>query len=294
MTEETGTDYIGSPEDAFSVLGDETRLGILLELAQALSDGNPGLQFSELRRRVGVEDSGRFNYHLDKLSDGFIGKRDGAYGIRTAGLAVVSAIYSGTYAADTGEHTAESTWLCPNCGDPLTISYERDQLFLNCEEHGTQLGYPTPPGAYQGRSLSELATVVLKRTLSGVNLARQGICPRCWGATTVDYPRETEDSEEEWADYETHVSCERCWYGFEPPLRILLASVPSVQGFYREHGHGIGETVFGPQSITNADTCQVTCEATDPVTATATVRLGDDTLVVELDENCRVTALSRE
>lgn len=293
MTEERGTDYIGSPEDAFSVLGDETRLGILLELAQALANDEDGLPFSELRKRAGVEDSGRFNYHLDKLSDGFIGKEGDIYTVRPAGLAVVSAVYAGTYADDTGEHTAESPWLCPDCGDPFTIRYESDQLFLTCEAHGPQLGYPTPPGASRGRSLTELATVVLKRTLTGVNLARQGICPRCWGETTVEYPVDAEYADA-WGDYATSISCERCWYDLQPPLQILLTSIPSVQGYYREHGHSIGEAAFGPQSILNTDTCQVTCETVEPVTATATIALGEDALVVDLDEDCRVTALSRE
>jgi len=254
--EETETSYIGSPEDAFSVLGDETRLSILLELADALADGH-GLQFSELRKRTGVEDSGRFNYHLDKLSEGFIEKQDGKYTVRPAGMAVASAVYSGTYAEDIGEHTAESTWPCPDCGDPLTIRYESDQLFLTCEEHEAVLGYPTPPGAYQGRSLPDLTEVTVKRTINGVNLARQGICPRCWGETTVEYPVDPDDADED-ADYWARISCARCWYRLEPTLGILVSSMPSVRGFYREHGHDLAETIFGPQSVSNTDACQVT------------------------------------
>ncbi|MFC7074137.1 winged helix-turn-helix domain-containing protein [Halovenus rubra] len=113
------SEHLWAPEDAFSILGDETRLTILLELADAFQTESDGLSFSELRRRVGVEDSGQFNYHLDKLSEGFIEKADDKYSIRSSGLAVVSAVYAGTYGDGSGDETAESSWDCPKCGDPL-------------------------------------------------------------------------------------------------------------------------------------------------------------------------------
>jgi DNA-binding transcriptional ArsR family regulator len=287
MTEETGNDYIGSPGDAFSILGDETRLEILLALADA--GPSKALSFSELRKRVGVEDSGRFNYHLDKLSDGFIGKKDEKYGIRPAGLAVVSAVYAGTYGEDAGEHTAQSPWECPECARPLEIQYKNDQLFLECDEHGTMLGYPTPPGAYSGRSLEELAEVVAERTIAGVNLARQGICPRCLGQTTVDYPVEADETEHESAVHHfTEVSCSRCWYGLTPPLRVLVAGVPSVRALYSEHGYDTGAVVFGSKSTSNPDICTVELLDTDPVSAEVTLTLDGEKLVLELDENCRI------
>lgn len=289
---ENEADYLGSPDDAFSILGNETRLEILLELAEEVGDGLP---FSELRKRVGVEDSGRFNYHLDKLSDGFIDKKDGTYRIRPSGLAVVSAVHAGTYGEDVGEHTAESPWACPECERQLRIRYEDDLLFLECEEHDVMLGYPTPPGAYSGRSLEELADVVSKRTISGVNLARQGICPRCWGRTTVDYPVEV-DGLDEVSGFHcwTEVSCSRCWYEFTPPLRVLVAGTPSVRAFYNEHGYEAGAIVFGAESLSNTDICQIDLRETDPVSARVSITLEGETLVVEFDEDCRVADQYRE
>jgi len=59
--------------DALELLSDETRLAVVLELAaaDAVPDGDP-LSFSTLRDRVGVRDSGRFNYHLDRLRERFV------------------------------------------------------------------------------------------------------------------------------------------------------------------------------------------------------------------------------
>jgi DNA-binding transcriptional ArsR family regulator len=61
--------------DAFGTLADETRLAILRALA--LADGP--VRFSDLRERVGVRDTGRFNYHLSQLRERFVEKRDDGY-----------------------------------------------------------------------------------------------------------------------------------------------------------------------------------------------------------------------
>lgn len=57
-----------TPVDALSVLADETRLEVL----RALAEAERALSFSELRKRAGVDDSGRFNYHLERLCEYFI------------------------------------------------------------------------------------------------------------------------------------------------------------------------------------------------------------------------------
>lgn len=58
-----------TPTDAFGVLGNDTRVAILEALAEATEPGygQQAVRFSDIRERVGVDDSGRLNYHLDKL-----------------------------------------------------------------------------------------------------------------------------------------------------------------------------------------------------------------------------------
>jgi hypothetical protein len=75
------------PTDALAVLGDETRIAIL----RALAEAEQPLSFSELRRRAGVDDAGRFNYHLSKLREYFVREEDGGYTLRHAGSRVVAA-----------------------------------------------------------------------------------------------------------------------------------------------------------------------------------------------------------
>lgn len=75
------------PTDALAALGDETRIAIL----RALAEADDPLPFSELRRRAGVEDAGRFNYHLSTLREYFVREADGGYALRHAGSRIVAA-----------------------------------------------------------------------------------------------------------------------------------------------------------------------------------------------------------
>jgi len=72
---------------AFDLLSDPTRVAILQELAAA----DEPLGFTALRERAGVQDSGRFNYHLTRLRDRLVTHTDRGYeltddGRRAAGL----------------------------------------------------------------------------------------------------------------------------------------------------------------------------------------------------------------
>jgi hypothetical protein len=84
-----------TPEEAFSVLGNELRLTILRTLREA-----DGATYSELKTGVGVADSGRFNYHLTKLVGHFVARTEGGYRLRTPGEQVVQAIDAGMFDED--------------------------------------------------------------------------------------------------------------------------------------------------------------------------------------------------
>jgi len=60
-----------APDDAFSVLGNETRVEILHVMAEQTGrvTEQETLSFSEIYDNVDVRDSGQFSYHLDKLLD---------------------------------------------------------------------------------------------------------------------------------------------------------------------------------------------------------------------------------
>lgn len=182
-----------APDDAFAVLGNETRMEIL----RTLGDANQSLSFSELREQVGIGDSGQFNYHLDKLEGHFVSKSDGEYALRQAGKRVIEAVLSG---AVTEAPIIDRTGIemdCPYCDGPLEMRYFEERAEMYCTEcAGTYGSTPTqstaesiddgflgtlflPPAGLEGRTPLEImetgATWVNLRSLA----AAGGICPRC-------------------------------------------------------------------------------------------------------------------
>ncbi|WP_435063310.1 DUF7347 domain-containing protein [Halobaculum sp. EA56] len=108
--------------DALSALASEHRIAIIRELAAA--DGP--LSFSELRGRVGMRDTGRFNYHLGELRGRFVRERDGGYVLGHAGERVVlaaadldaegAAALAEGWASDGDDGDGSDD--CPVCGEP--------------------------------------------------------------------------------------------------------------------------------------------------------------------------------
>jgi len=72
----------------FDLLSDETRAETVATLAAA----GEGLCFSDLRRRVGARDSGRFNYHLGRLRGRLVEKRGDRYVLTERGERAAAAV----------------------------------------------------------------------------------------------------------------------------------------------------------------------------------------------------------
>jgi DNA-binding transcriptional ArsR family regulator len=76
------------PEEVYALLADETRVAIVRALGEV---GRP-LAFSELRERVGVRDSGRFNYHLQRLVGVFLDCTEEGYVLTDDGERVADSL----------------------------------------------------------------------------------------------------------------------------------------------------------------------------------------------------------
>lgn len=120
MAVEDGDDTQGDDPDgdgypaALDLLSDGTRVAILRELARAEGP----LRFAELRRRVGLRDSGTFNHHLSKLVGRFVRETDRGYALDRAGSRLIAAagVADGAGDPDGGE-TDPVDGECPVCGD---------------------------------------------------------------------------------------------------------------------------------------------------------------------------------
>ena len=282
-------------EEAFSKLGDETRLRIILELARISNASGGGLSFSELRDRVGVKDSGRFNYHLDKLKGTFLEHRDGEYVARYPARAVTSSVAAGTFgSAESGDRkVAEHDKRCYGCGEQLQLKYEDHTLWTACPDCGLMDGYPAPPGAHSDRSLDELWAAVSERGLAMLNLARQGICIECWGPMAAEYPNE-ELASERVPGYDDDrdrvfvtLDCEHCPNGRFSPLRSVVGTHPDIVSFVTDDGGSRRQAIRALNPGGSADV-ETTLHATDPATATLNIESDGEKLTVTVDENCAV------
>lgn len=78
----------------FELLSDETRLRIVSALAASehAHPDDPALRFAALRERVEARDSGRFNYHLQKLDDVLVEKSEDGYRLTPVGRKIVGLV----------------------------------------------------------------------------------------------------------------------------------------------------------------------------------------------------------
>jgi len=290
---------VGSFDEIVSVVGDETRLRILIVLTRAVEEGDsPGLSFSELRDRVGVEDSGRFNYHLDKLRDTFVAKVDDRYVARGPGRRVVTSMYAGRYDDTAEEWTVETPSSCHQCGEPLRASYKRRRfgstLLLECPEHGQHDRLPLLPGATEGREPLEVVRVAYRYAMSQIRMAHAGICSECLGPTSVTYPADPVTSTFPDDRIPTRISCDRCWLHMGPPVQNFVLMTPRVRGRLRAHGYGLLESMNAVKRPAGPVAYESTLVSETP--ARATVRFGfpEETITVTVDDQCRVVEFDRE
>lgn len=277
-----------SHEETYAALTDETRVRILIALAdqydEAWSSG--WLTFSELRERVGVEDTSRFSYHLDELQDEFVAKVDGRYRPRVAALEIVSTIRAGTYDDESVVVDRQQTdYECPHCEQSLVARYRDHYLYVGCPDHGAAIAFPTPPRALSGRALADVINLSLRKHACDVRLLRDGVCPRCWGSAAISFPRESvpESYLVDDAAYGT-ARCDDCWLSYPIPLAHVVLGHPAVETLYAEHGLGPADAQVGPRNLERVTDVDYPDEERPAVRLT--VELGEETLVLNLDETC--------
>lgn len=272
--------------DAFAALGDETRVEIL----EALVDGrredpdDPGLAFSELRERVGIADSGRFNYHLGKLRGQFVEEGDGTYELTYAGSEVVGAILSGTPDPDLVLDPEPLDDPCPLCDTEMTAYYEHGDVYVECENDHTPIRTTLPPGAAADRSMTELLAVTARDTYAKFEHVTGGVCPECFGQ--VDRVVEAADVDDVALQYSFETVCERCGTSTMSALAAATLNHPAFVTLCHEHGIDVRERLpWQLPGIVEGDTERV---QEDPERYQVRITVGDDVLVFTLDETASV------
>lgn len=223
----------GDPsQEVFEVLSEQHRVEIVQVLADHLREHpeDPAMGFSDLRRAVGMRDSGNFNYHLQQLTGQFVLQTDDGYRLGPAGLQVVAALVSGVYGEGVELGPLELDDDCPACGDTLTATYADGTLTVTCpDDH--RFRNALPPGAVDDRSLSEVVQLLTRKTRHDMELVLTDSCPFCYAHLDWTADVDTDDPMPQ-----TESQCDRCGVLFEIPVVFALVEHPQIAAFYHDHG----------------------------------------------------------
>jgi len=306
-----------APDDAFELLGNETRVRIL----QTLGTADEPVPFSELHDRVGLRDSGQFNYHLNRLVGHFLQKTDAGYELRRAGERVVEAVLSGAVTDAPVLELTPVDHACPVCGAPVEAAFREERVELYCtqcpgnyvsedmdaptgddhdsdHDHG-YLGYhPLPPAGVHGRTAGEVFRAAATWGHLELMAASAGVCPRC--SATLDRSVAVCESHDtgsglcETCDRRHAVTvglrCTNCIYDEAGPAPVALAGTTPLVAFLTRHGHSLVDPDPESHAAISAalNDYEETVVSTDPLRVRLKVTVDGDELALTVDENLSI------
>jgi len=319
-----GDDGVVGGADAFDVVGHEIRLATIEALAERRREAwlPKGLAFADLCDAVGVDDTGKFNYHLGELRGTYVEEHDGEYVLTNAGFEIAGALRAGTFgAADDLERRERVDQTCHACDDALEAVYDDGYLRLACPTHGPMLAATLPPAAVRGRDVDTVVDLARARSAEMVDRVQAGGCPHCWGRAefavpaspsreylAYHWPEHVDDEaplgptdalDEPGADGSggaleqvvAEAACDDCGLRFWLPVSVVVTDHPAVVAYYHEHGRQ-GDALDLP----HVDGENGTVVETDPVRIDVDVRApgADEALVVTVDGTASVVDTRRE
>lgn len=266
--------------DAFGVLSDESRVAILRELANRTHVADEStVEFSALRRAVDFDDAGRFNYHLGKLQDRFVVKRDGGYAPTAVGLKAIGSIAAGTYTADLEPRSGTVDYNCPACGDQLVGSYENQVVTVECDDDDdVKVQTSVPPATAAGSTIQEIISFVVGDLQRDVQAMVDGVCPICSGTMdALDFERGDDL-------VSVRSACENCWMTTELPVGALVVQHPAVVSLYFEHGIDVRRELLTDLDFVG-ERADAEIVAEDPAVVELRVGVEDDEVVLRIHED---------
>ncbi|WP_336035511.1 ArsR/SmtB family transcription factor [Halobacterium yunchengense] len=277
--------------EAFGLLADPVRVAILAALWR--TDETPA-PYSELRDAVGLRDSGRFNYHLSKLTDHFVAKTDDGYRLRPAGLVVLNAVYAGSYVDAPTEDGIDVRGRCPTCGGDLAGVYDAGMFRVvcgDCDDQAFMLSFP--PRGVERRDEGELLRAVSVHARSHARRLQRGLCPFCGGTMDLELTLDADTGLP--ASTLVHAHCRNCGVDNRASVGFAVLEHPAVAGFLHEHGVDPDAPPWqfhwclsdDPIDVQSVDPPRVTLAVTPPGDAAATLR-------VTVDETGAVVDSERE
>ncbi|MFB6196692.1 MAG: hypothetical protein ABEI52_00265, partial [Halobacteriaceae archaeon] len=231
----------------------------------------------------GIADTGRFNYHLNKLRDRFIVKRDGGYAPTAVGLKAIGSIESGMYSTKLDPKESSIAQTCPDCDEQLIARYEDQLVTIECEEDGIRIQTTIPPSAAVNSDVQEIVEFTMGEIQRDLAAIVDGVCPLCSGSIkTTGIDRGDDDR------LSITRECRNCWMVTSFPIGVAVLNHPAVISLYYDHGVDIRRQFLidldFTESKSNAE--QI---SEDPTVIELTIHLEGDELVLEIDDELNVS-----
>lgn len=303
-----------SPDEAFAVLGDETRLGIL----RALGAADESLSYSELFDRVDYDDTANFSYHLGKLVGHFVRKTDEGYDLWEAGRRVVEAVLSGAVTDTPVLEPTPTDEPCPFCGAAIEVGFQHARVELSCTEcpgllrfadsggrrfteHGSLGFFFFPPAGVRERDATEVLEAAWTWQHVDYLTDSSGVCSRCSAPLEFSVAVcEDHDSTEGYCEqcdrrYATRFDghCTNCHYDFKSIAPGCLLADTDLLAFLASHG----VNPLAPDSLDDAMGALGNYDeevlSTDPYEARFTFVTGDEALTLTVDDDLSVVDATR-
>jgi hypothetical protein len=304
--------------EAFALLGNETRLAILLALWEEYDPHatDNTMLFSELFERVAYDDPGSFSYHLQQLCGQFIRQRsdDEGYELRVPGLRFVQAVIAGAGVQDATLEQTEIDQACPFCEAPTAIQY-RDGIVVHvcteCEGVTSEEGVrgflsavPFDPVGLTQWTPEEIRAASRVAAWRQTQFMFDGLCPAC--SSPVDSWLEA------CPDHDPNGICEQCGATFAVLARFecrtcknhnvsspraLALFHPAVIAFYDDHGVATRFRADDAESVRRVfgllDSHEVTLVDTAPPRAVVSVAHAGDEVRLTFNETASVVEVER-
>lgn len=278
----TDEELVTNPADAFGALSDPLRVGILQTLGEYHREtrNETPIGFADLRRRVGVDDSGRFRYHVNQLCGNFVEKVDEGYCLTYAGGKIVAAILMGTYTTEVTKDAVKLDSNCFVCDNPAIAMYEDGECVVSCVNDHPLFIWQVPPTAAADTALPEIIEVAELLARQGMKRALSGYCPECYHSIETGVLRE------EPPQPIFHAECEGCGAELINPIGYCLLVNPRVAALYQRHGQDLHEQHIWELPFARDETIHTIKES--PVRIEIDVCLEEETLRVTVNETGHV------
>lgn len=302
-----------SPEDAFGILGNEIRLEIIrilwrADAAHEYDDGSDTadtMSYSGLRREVGIEDNGKFNYHLSELAPHFIRRTDEGYRLSGAGKQIARTVIA-VSGPDELDFSSELNQACPLCAGPVKVTYEDQWLRVRCEECNGLFGDQAPTGTLfltkypaaglRDRTSKEALAAGLYRCVLDITYMMYGICRECAGqitaSVTVCDTHERPDDRScvscgtpfpVWAEME----CDTCGFAKRLPVEMFATGLGMTTGAIYSQELDIHAPSFD-QTIDMLQTSVETTVSEDPFRVTVRIQGETSTTSIQFDREMNI------